>query len=80
MAGMGDPEGMEDLISIADAAELLEVSPNTVRRLFDAGKLRGHTLPKGHRRILRKSVEELHEELLEQRDPTIITFSGGKHE
>jgi excisionase family DNA binding protein len=76
---VGDPELMEDLISIEDAAELLEVSPNTVRRLFDAGKLRGHRLPKGHRRILRKSVEELHEELLEQRDPTIITFRGGEH-
>ena len=69
-----NPRSMEDLISIQDAAELLKVSEATVRRLFDGGKLLGHRLPSGHRRILRTSVERLHEELLEQRDPPGITF------
>jgi excisionase family DNA binding protein len=48
-----------DELSVAQAAELLNVSEETVRRLFDAGILAGHrTRPIiGNRRISRASVE-----------------------
>jgi excisionase family DNA binding protein len=48
-----------DELSVAQAAELLNVSEETVRRLFDAGTLAGHrTRPIiGNRRISRASVE-----------------------
>jgi excisionase family DNA binding protein len=48
-----------DDLSVREAAELLNVSEDTVRRLYDAGTLTGHrTRPLvGTRRISRASVE-----------------------
>ena len=44
-------------LEVAEAADILNVSPATVRRLFDAGLLRGFRLPMGnHRRISSESV------------------------
>lgn len=48
-----------DDLSVREAAELLNVSEETVRRLFDARILKGHrTRPLvGNRRVSRASVE-----------------------
>ena len=44
-------------IEVAEAADILNVSPATVRRMFDAGILSGFRLPGGeHRRIARASI------------------------
>lgn len=47
-------------VSVAEAAVLLGVSEETVRRAYDAGELLGYrTRPvRGNRRIYRSSVEE----------------------
>jgi excisionase family DNA binding protein len=46
-------------IEVAEAAAILNVSPATVRRMFDAGILRGFRLPGGeHRRISILSLNE----------------------
>jgi excisionase family DNA binding protein len=50
----------DDWISIAEAAEILAVSPMTVRRRVDDGEIEGYrTKPpsKGWRRVSRASVE-----------------------
>jgi excisionase family DNA binding protein len=49
-----------DDLSVREAAELLNVSEDTVRRLYDAGTLKGHrTRPiVGNRRISRASAEQ----------------------
>lgn len=48
-------------LSVGEVAEMLGgVHPETVRRYLKAGLLRAlPRLPKGHRRIVRESVEEL---------------------
>lgn len=47
-------------LTVTEASAQLEVSANTVRRLFDAGDLCGFRLPRsGSRRISRESVERL---------------------
>lgn len=56
---MKDGNSNEPLIGLADAAKLLNVSPDTVRRAVDNGKLKGYTTPGGHRRIYRWSVEAM---------------------
>ena len=44
-------------IEVAEAAQMLNVSPATIRRMFDAGILRGFRLPGGeHRRISIASI------------------------
>lgn len=43
--------------TISEAAELLNLSPATVRRMFDNGQLQGFRIPGGnHRRISKTSV------------------------
>lgn len=47
----------KDYLTIQEAAELLNVSTSSVRRMFDVGMLTGFRLPGGnHRRISRASV------------------------
>jgi len=58
-----------EYISFKEASQLLQLSPTTVRSLWDGGVLGGFRTPKGHRRILRKDVLKF----LEERDPG-ITF------
>jgi excisionase family DNA binding protein len=48
-----------DWISLSEASLLLGVSPATVRRWSDAGRLRVFTTPGGHRRFSRASLERL---------------------
>jgi len=48
----------QDWISTRDAARLLQVSEETVRRLSDQGGLACRLTPGGHRRFIRKSVTD----------------------
>jgi excisionase family DNA binding protein len=48
-----------DWISLAEASRVLGVSPATVRRWSDAGRLRVFTTPGGHRRFSRSALERL---------------------
>ena len=48
-----------DWISLSEASRVLGVSPATIRRWSDAGRLRVFTTPGGHRRFSRTSLERL---------------------
>jgi excisionase family DNA binding protein len=48
-----------DWLGLADASRLLGVSPATLRRWSDAGRLRVFTTPGGHRRFSRQALERL---------------------
>lgn len=48
-----------DWISLSEASRVLGVSPATLRRWSDAGRLRVFTTPGGHRRFSRSSLERL---------------------
>jgi excisionase family DNA binding protein len=48
-----------DWISLSEAGRLLGVSPATVRRWGDAGRLRVFTTPGGHRRFSRAAIQRL---------------------
>jgi excisionase family DNA binding protein len=48
-----------DWIGLSEASRLLGVSPATVRRWSDAGRLRVFTTPGGHRRFSRAGLERL---------------------
>jgi excisionase family DNA binding protein len=48
-----------DWVSLSEASQVLGVSPATVRRWSDAGRLRVFTTPGGHRRFSRTSLARL---------------------
>ena len=48
-----------DWVSLSEASRLLGVSPATVRRWSDAGRLRAFTTPGGHRRFSRTALLSL---------------------
>src|SRR5215212_2357341 len=48
-----------DWVGLSEASRLLGVSPATVRRWSDAGRLRAFTTPGGHRRFSRTSLQRL---------------------
>src|SRR5689334_5097875 len=48
-----------DWVSLSEASRLLGVSPATVRRWSDAGRLRAFTTPGGHRRFSRSALQRL---------------------
>lgn len=48
-----------DWIALSEASRLLGVSPATVRRWSDAGRLRVFTTPGGHRRFSRAALERM---------------------
>ena len=48
-----------DWIGLSDASRILGVSPATVRRWSDDGRLRVFTTPGGHRRFSRSALEQL---------------------
>jgi excisionase family DNA binding protein len=48
-----------ELLSATEAAALLQVSDETVRRWADAGKIRHVRLPSGQLRIYRQDVEAI---------------------
>jgi excisionase family DNA binding protein len=51
--------GNPDWVGLSEASRLLGVSPATVRRWSDAGRLRVFTTPGGHRRFSRRTLERL---------------------
>jgi excisionase family DNA binding protein len=53
------PPTNQDWISLSEASRVLGVSPATLRRWSDAGRLRVFTTPGGHRRFSRSSLERL---------------------
>lgn len=50
---------MDELLSLAEAAEALNVSEITVKRYIYAGKLKSHKLPGGQHRISRSELTRL---------------------
>ena len=48
-----------DWVGLSEASRLLGVSPATLRRWSDAGRLRVFTTPGGHRRFSRRALERL---------------------
>lgn len=50
---------MSDMMTTGQAADRLSVTPQTIRGYLERGLLDGHTLPSGHRRITRDSVDRL---------------------
>jgi excisionase family DNA binding protein len=48
-----------DWVGLSEASSVLGVSPATIRRWSDAGRLRVFTTPGGHRRFSRKALERL---------------------
>ena len=54
-SGSRDP----DWVKLGEASRLLGVSPATVRRWSDAGRLRVFTTPGGHRRFSRAALKRL---------------------
>jgi excisionase family DNA binding protein len=48
-----------DWIGLSEASRLLGVSPATVRRWSDRGRLRVYTTPGGHRRFSRTALEHM---------------------
>ena len=48
-----------DWVSLSEASRVLGVSPATLRRWSDAGRLRVFTTPGGHRRFSRSALERL---------------------
>jgi excisionase family DNA binding protein len=52
------------LVSVKDAAQALGVSENTIRKLFDAGRVGGFKTPGGHRRLYRDDVVKLSQSLV----------------
>lgn len=59
MARTTRTDAEEEWISMREACDLLGVSPATVRRWSDSGKLRAFTTPGGHRRFARAAVLDL---------------------
>ncbi len=53
------PATSDDWLSIRDAANLVGVSPATLRRWSDAGEIEAFTTPGGHRRFSRRAVEAM---------------------
>lgn len=49
----------EEWVTVSEAARILGVSAETIRRYIDRGLIRARRLPLGHRRVLRGDVEEL---------------------
>jgi excisionase family DNA binding protein len=48
-----------DWVSLSEASRLLGVSPATIRRWSDSGRLRAFTTPGGHRRFSRTALQRL---------------------
>ena len=50
------PETPEDLLTVSEAARLIQMSPDTIRRYSDAGTLVSVRTPARHRRFRRADV------------------------
>ena len=50
--GRSNPKDTDRWLSTGAAARVMEVSPDTIRRYADAGRIRSRKLPSGHRKVL----------------------------
>lgn len=57
MARSASPD--QDWVGLSEASSVLGVSPATLRRWSDAGRLRVYTTPGGHRRFSRSALDRL---------------------
>lgn len=55
----GATSGGDEWLSLGEAARLLGVTPNTLRRWTDRGQVASFTTPGGHRRFPRTAIEAL---------------------
>jgi diguanylate cyclase (GGDEF)-like protein/PAS domain S-box-containing protein/excisionase family DNA binding protein len=62
IAGDDAPTAEEATMTLGDAQRVLGVSPSTVRRLTDAGRIRSIRTAGGHRRLVRSDVERVRRE------------------
>ena len=49
-------ENSSELLTVAEAARLIYVSPDTIRRYSDSGKLHTLRTPSNHRRFYKRDV------------------------
>jgi excisionase family DNA binding protein len=54
-----DGQKADDWLGLGEAARLLGITPNTLRRWSDSGHVAGFTTPGGHRRFARAAIEAL---------------------
>jgi excisionase family DNA binding protein len=54
-----DGQKAEDWLGLGEAARLLGITPNTLRRWSDSGHVASFTTPGGHRRFARAAIESL---------------------
>lgn len=66
------PSRSPDWLGLSDASDVLGVSPATLRRWADAGRVRSFTTPGGHRRFARRTLERLLPADREHRPPTAV--------
>ncbi|MBO0706040.1 MAG: helix-turn-helix domain-containing protein, partial [Candidatus Dormibacteraeota bacterium] len=57
--GGPDTQRAEEWLGLGEAARLLGVTPNTLRRWTDRGHVSSFTTPGGHRRFARATIEAL---------------------
>ena len=58
--GQALPDPTSEYLTVGQAATLLNVHPNTVRRYVDQGLIRCLRFgPRGHRRIFRSDIDQL---------------------
>jgi excisionase family DNA binding protein len=57
------PEETTHSLTISQAAKVLGVHPNTLRRWVDKGQVPAARLPSGHRRFTREQIEAIKDQL-----------------
>jgi excisionase family DNA binding protein len=60
---------VEKLLTTTEAADLLGFSASTVRRMVDRGELASILTPGGHRRISKRDVETIRNQLRAESEP-----------
>lgn len=65
----------QNLLSVGEAGERLQVSPGTVRNWISKGYIRAVRLPSGHRKVFEHEISTLLGEMFEQQAPAVN--SGG---
>jgi molybdopterin-binding protein len=71
--------GYMDDYSVSEAAGLLGVSPDTIRRWVDGGDLEATRTRGGHRRIAGVALAKLAQTLNDSRDPEISTKASARN-
>jgi len=67
-----------ELVSVREAARIIGVHENTLRRWDDNGTLRAVKLPTGVRRFKRRDVERLHRNMHDEGGFSLVTEEGAQ--